>query len=180
MVRSPLGAVSLVAATRVCENKIKQTGRRADDREADEENVGLRVRERPQAIVIFLACRIPQTEVDGLAVHHDVRAVVVEHRGDVLSVGANANKGVKKPRHRWGLEGCLWVCAVAITRSPPNARTTTIACVRVWTNPGNALVVNEMRRHVLPTAPSPTTTHLMVCMVCALSPLSRVSQSEEQ
>ena len=31
-------------------------------------------------------------------------------------------------------------------------------------SPGNALVVYEMSKHVLPTAPSPTTTHLMFCI----------------
>ena len=30
---------------------------------------------------------------------------------------------------------------------------------------GNLLVVYDMSRHVLPTAPSPTTTHLIVCML---------------
>lgn len=30
---------------------------------------------------------------------------------------------------------------------------------------GNLLVVYDMRRHVLPTAPSPTTTHLIVCIL---------------
>lgn len=30
---------------------------------------------------------------------------------------------------------------------------------------GNLFVVYEIRRQVLPTAPSPTTTHLMVCIV---------------
>ena len=30
---------------------------------------------------------------------------------------------------------------------------------------GNLFVVYEMSKHVLPTAPSPTTTHLIVCMV---------------
>lgn len=30
---------------------------------------------------------------------------------------------------------------------------------------GNLLVVYDIRRHVFPTAPSPTTTHLMVCMI---------------
>jgi len=30
---------------------------------------------------------------------------------------------------------------------------------------GNLLVVYDMRRQVLPTAPSPTTTHLIVCIL---------------
>ena len=30
---------------------------------------------------------------------------------------------------------------------------------------GNLFVVYEINRHVLPTAPSPTTTHLMVCIL---------------
>ena len=33
------------------------------------------------------------------------------------------------------------------------------------TSPGNAFVVYEMRRHVFPTAPSPTTTHLIFCIL---------------
>ena len=47
-------------------------------READEEDVGLRVRERSEAVVVLLASGIPQAQVDGLAVHHHVRRVVVE------------------------------------------------------------------------------------------------------
>ena len=59
---------------------------RADDREADEEDVGLRVRQGPQAVVVLLAGRVPQAEVDGLAVDHDVGRVVVEHGRDVLAL----------------------------------------------------------------------------------------------
>jgi len=45
--------------------------RRADDGEADEEDVGLGVRERAQPVVVLLASRIPQAQTDGLAIHHD-------------------------------------------------------------------------------------------------------------
>ena len=45
----------------------------------------LRIAERPEPVVILLPGCIPQPQVDGLAVHHDVGAVVVEHRGDVLA-----------------------------------------------------------------------------------------------
>ena len=46
-----------------------------DDAEADEEDVRLRVRQRAQAIVVLLACSIPQTQVDGLAIDHHVGRV---------------------------------------------------------------------------------------------------------
>jgi hypothetical protein len=62
--------------------------RRADNREANEENVGLGVTQRPQAIVVLLSGRVPQAEVDGLAVDHDVCRVVVEDGGDVLALFA--------------------------------------------------------------------------------------------
>lgn len=46
-------------------------------------------------------------------------------------------------------------------------------------SPGKALVVYEMRRHVLPTAPSPTTTHLIACIsggtCCCCGCNSRIS-----
>ena len=50
----------------------------ADDGEADEKNVGLRVRERSETIVIFLSGSIPKSKADGLAIDHYTRRVVVE------------------------------------------------------------------------------------------------------
>lgn len=63
--------------------------RRADDGEADEEDVGLGVRQRPQPVVIFLSRSVPESQADGLAIDHDTRRVVVEDCRDVL-----AGKGV--------------------------------------------------------------------------------------
>lgn len=49
---------------------------------------------------------------------------------------------------------------------PPKASFWDLLVLTVGTySEGNLLVVYEMRRQVLPTAPSPTTTHLMVCIV---------------
>ncbi len=59
-------------------------GRGAADGEADDEDVGLRVGERAQAVVLLLARRVPQVEADRSAVHAHLSAVVVEHGGDVL------------------------------------------------------------------------------------------------
>merc|ERR1719356_993541 len=56
-----------------------------DDREAHEKDISLWVRQRSQAIVIFLPGRIPESEVDGLSVDHDISAVVIENGGNVLS-----------------------------------------------------------------------------------------------
>jgi len=71
---------------------------RVHQREADEENVGLRVRQRSETVVIFLTGGIPQTQVDGLSVHHDVCRVVVEHRGDVFSGERIGGVGNEKAR----------------------------------------------------------------------------------
>ena len=54
---------------------------RVDQREADEEDVRLRVGERPQSVVVLLTRRVPQAQVDGLPVHHHVGGVVVEPAG---------------------------------------------------------------------------------------------------
>lgn len=86
-------------------------GGRADNRETDQEDIGLRIRKRAQAIVILLTGGIPKTKRDGLAVDHDTRRVVVKaspvslhprngcggylhlHRGNVL-----AREGVRGVR----------------------------------------------------------------------------------
>jgi hypothetical protein len=47
-----------------------------DDRVADQEHIGLWVRERAEAIVILLSGSIPKTQVDWLSVNHDVGTVV--------------------------------------------------------------------------------------------------------
>ena len=124
---------------------------RADDGEADEEDVGLGVRERAQPVVILLAGRVPQAQADGLAVYHDASRVVVE---------TVPPPSVRTPAHWGGASGEVLTDTVGIY------------------SPGKALVVYEMRRHVcdgplvrrrrrrtrkprrtLPTAPSPVTTH---------------------
>ena len=60
-------------------------GRRAHNAEADEEDVGLRVRQGSQTVVVLLAGRIPETKVHRLAVDNKVGAVVVKHCRDVLA-----------------------------------------------------------------------------------------------
>jgi len=65
------------------------------NRVGDQENIRVRVRERTQAIVIFLSGSIPEAERDRAAVHHDVGSVVVEHSRDVLvrkAVGSVADE----------------------------------------------------------------------------------------
>lgn len=53
-------------------------GRRGDEREADKEDVGLGVREGTKTIIILLSGGIPETEVDGLSIDHDIGRVVVK------------------------------------------------------------------------------------------------------
>merc|ERR1711998_387452 len=57
---------------------------RTDDAVADDEHVRLRVAERAESVVVLLTTRIPETKVDGLAIDHDIGAVVVEHRRYVV------------------------------------------------------------------------------------------------
>jgi hypothetical protein len=61
-------------------------GGRADDREADEEDVSLRVGEGSKTVVILLSSGIPEAQANRLAVNHDTGRVVVEAR--TVSVGA--------------------------------------------------------------------------------------------
>lgn len=51
---------------------------RADDREADQEHVRLGVRQWSESVVILLSSGIPQTQADGLTVHHHACRIVVE------------------------------------------------------------------------------------------------------
>ena len=52
---------------------------RADEGEADQEDVRLGVRERAETVVIFLTSGIPKPEGDSLAVDHDICRVVIEY-----------------------------------------------------------------------------------------------------
>ncbi len=58
----------------------------------------------------------------------------------------------------------LWNIQLKAVELHPNNNTMIQLTVGTYSD-GNLLVVYEMRRQVLPTAPSPTTTHLMVCML---------------
>lgn len=53
-------------------------GWRRDDGEADEEDVGLRVGQGAETVVVFLTGCIPESEADGSAVDHDAGGVVVK------------------------------------------------------------------------------------------------------
>lgn len=53
--------------------------------EADEEDIRLWVGEWPQPVVVLLTGRIPQAEVDGLAIDHNIGRVIVEHCGYVFA-----------------------------------------------------------------------------------------------
>lgn len=67
--------VSGKETTHLCPH-VLETGR-ADETETHEEDVRLRVAEGAQPVVILLSSRIPETEVDGLAVHHDISRVLL-------------------------------------------------------------------------------------------------------
>ncbi|RNA30213.1 hypothetical protein BpHYR1_000867 [Brachionus plicatilis] len=58
---------------------------RTDNGKANEKNVGLRIRQRPQAVIVLLAGRVPQAQVHRLSVHHHIGRKIVEHRGYVFA-----------------------------------------------------------------------------------------------
>lgn len=60
-------------------------GWRADNGEADEEDVCLRVGERSQSIVVFLSSGIPQSQADWLSINHHTCRVVVKTVTEALS-----------------------------------------------------------------------------------------------
>ena len=64
--------------------RVLEGGRRGD-READEEDVRLRVGQRAETVVVLLAGRVPQAQVDGLVIYHHVGRIIIEYRRDVLA-----------------------------------------------------------------------------------------------
>src|SRR3989338_4520465 len=52
----------------------------AGDRVADEEQIRLRVGQRPQAVVVLLPCRVPQAEVYGFSAHHKIGQKIFKPR----------------------------------------------------------------------------------------------------
>lgn len=59
-------------------------GWRADDGKADEEDIGLRIGERSESVIIFLSSSVPKSQADRLAINHDTRGVVVEAAMETL------------------------------------------------------------------------------------------------
>jgi len=58
--------------------------------ETDQDDMGVGVTERAEAVVVLLASRIPQGELNVLSVHFDVGHIVLEHGGDInLNNGAS-------------------------------------------------------------------------------------------
>lgn len=53
------------------------------DREADQNDVGIGVREGAETVVVLLTSRIPERQLDMLAINLDVGDVVLEHGGDI-------------------------------------------------------------------------------------------------
>jgi hypothetical protein len=52
--------------------------RRADNGKANKEDISLRIRQRPETVVIFLSSSVPQSQAYGLVVDHDICRVIVE------------------------------------------------------------------------------------------------------
>lgn len=53
------------------------------DSEANQDDVRIRVRERAKTVVILLTSRIPESELDMLAVHLDIGDVILEDGGNI-------------------------------------------------------------------------------------------------
>ena len=58
-------------------------GIRGVDSKADENDMGIRVRQWTETIVIFLTCRIPQGQFDVFAIDLDIGNVILENSWDI-------------------------------------------------------------------------------------------------
>ena len=72
--------------------------------EADQNDMGVGVTERAETVVVLLASRIPQGELNVLSVHFDVGHIVLEHGGDInlnngASDGGTKNSNVARCLH---------------------------------------------------------------------------------
>ena len=108
--------------------------RRLRYRIAHEKDVRHGIGKRSNSIVVVLTGRVPETDAYHFAVYRHVRRIVVE------STRSRANEEAIEGRGAW------FVFVYAYT-------------VGTYSS-GNLFVVYDMSMQVLPTAPSPTTTHL--------------------
>ena len=60
-------------------------GRRRHDREAEKEDISLRIRKRTKSIIVFLACCIPKTKIHSLSIQSQGSRVVVKYSWNILS-----------------------------------------------------------------------------------------------
>lgn len=143
-------------------------GRRADDGEADQEHIGLRVGQRAQAVVVLLAGGIPEPEADRATINHHTGGVVVEP-GETESTDVLFGEGAGSEVEVWKLTpwGCIrpgrhWWCMRSAGMSisiPCGQSSASFSIHNSWGNPPT-----------LPTAPSPVTTHC--------PPLTHISHPE--
>lgn len=107
----------------LCGNVIVR--RRAHDGEADEEHIGLGIGQGPESIIILLACSVPKTQTDRLAIDNDASRVVVKP--------VMGEPKVNNQRSRAQSDSVI-----------SEGGTNTVGMY----SPGKALVVYEMRRQV--------------------------------
>ena len=115
----------------------------------------------------------------GWEVDHEIDGKMKWGRMEDYMVEKGGRKGYiteKNGRSSWEHHGIIAFCTcqwnemntniLRHTGFPPKTNFLDLLVLTVGTySEGNLLVVYEIRRQVLPTAPSPTTTHLMVCIV---------------
>lgn len=77
--------------------------RRADDGEADKEDIGLRIGQRSETVVILLAGGIPQTQANRSTIHHHTRGVVIE-AGKSVNMASDKRGGQREKGSGAGYE----------------------------------------------------------------------------
>ena len=103
-------------------------------------------------------CCIKQAQCVWLAANHDCHGIVVKHL-------TGKKYGTITTKHRMLISIPDTEQVRNIQEGGNEGKQRGLDKLTVGTySCGNLFVVYEMRRHVLPTAPSPTTTHLMVCI----------------
>lgn len=71
----------LIKKTNLLLDVVERVGR--VNGKADQNNVGIGIRKRAKAVVVFLTGRIPEGKLDMLAINFDVGDVVLEDGGNV-------------------------------------------------------------------------------------------------
>ena len=63
--------------------------------EADQDDMGVRITERAEAVVVLLSGRIPQGKLDVFSIDFDIGHIVLEYSGNINLAGGTSDEDSK-------------------------------------------------------------------------------------